>query len=91
MADDRAWAIFVSKENFPAILSESGRAFDRHFLERWYEKYGEGFFVRDKLASHDCCLFKPEEFFQIYMFAYGDLEALCREVIRYPESPPLNT
>ena len=79
---DRAWAVVVTKKNFPAILSEAGQTFDRHFLERWFAAEGDGFFVRDNGAPLDCCLFPELEFYRLYMFANGDVKALFREVHR---------
>jgi len=80
---DQAWAVYVTKDNYPAILSEAGRKFDRDFLERWVAQEGEGWFVRDKLSPKlDCCLFSDLEFFQLYMFSNGDADALFRQVTK---------
>jgi hypothetical protein len=83
MSEHRAWAISVTLDNFPVIMSEAGRKFDRDLLERWYAQEHEGYFVRDSRSPMlDCNLFPMKEFHQLYMFAHGDEEALLREVIR---------
>lgn len=77
---DQAWAVLIAEVNFPAILSEAGKKFDREFLERWFAQEGEGYFVRDKSSALDCSLFNDLEFFRHYQFANKDVDALFREI-----------
>jgi hypothetical protein len=84
MADGRAFAFLVTRENASVILSEAGRKFNKDFLDRWFVQEGEGaYFVRDEGSRKlDCSLMPPREFHTLYTFVNGDENALYREVVR---------
>lgn len=79
---DQAWAVLVTEENFQAILSESGRQFDRKFLEIWFEEEGGGYFIRDKTSKLDCHLFPEKAFFKLYSFVNQNDASLFREIVK---------
>ena len=78
---DQAWAVVITRANFPAILSEAGRKIDRDLLERWFAQEGGGYFVRDKSTpTLDCELFTEKDFNTLYIFSNGDEDALFRQI-----------
>ena len=78
---DQAWAIVITKGNFPAILSEAGGKLDRDLLERWVTQEGGGYFVRDKAKpTLDCQLLTEKDFNTLYAFMNGDEDSLFRQI-----------
>lgn len=77
---NQAWAAAIVEENYQAILSEAGKAFDRDFLLKWVAEHKEGFFLRDEASELDCTLFIPKNFSQLYSFDRGDENAMFRIV-----------
>lgn len=77
-----AWAAEVVEDNYQAILSEAGRAFDKDHLLAWVREYEKGYFLRDETSSLDCILITPDKFLQLYQFERGDEGAMFRVVVK---------
>lgn len=72
---DQAVSVEIIKNNYQAIVSEAGSAFNdadkigvgaMGFLKDWVEKNGSGYFIRDVTSPMDCLLLVPEDFHRLY-------------------------